>query len=76
MKKLIVSAAALVLFAGLAHAEKRSHDLRDVQTLNAYSSNGIYLPITKGGLPVQPKLVTKPAFTVFDHTDEHQNSTN
>lgn len=76
MKKFIVAATALTLFAGLAHAEKRSYDLRELDTLNAYSSNGIYLPINKGGLQVQPKLVTKPAFSVFDHTGEHQNSTN
>jgi hypothetical protein len=76
MKKIIISLAALALFAGVAQAGTRSYDLRDLDTLNAYTSDGIYLPVTKGGVQVPPKLVRRPALTVFDHTGEHQNSTN
>jgi hypothetical protein len=72
MKKLIISLAALTLLAGAAQADKRSYDLRDLDTLNAYTSDGIYLPAVKGS---HPKHVKKPVLPVFDHTDEHQNST-
>jgi hypothetical protein len=72
MKKLIISVAALALFAGVASAGQRSYDLRDLDTLNAYTSDGIYLPAVKGSLP---KQVKKPFVSVIDHTGEHQNST-
>jgi hypothetical protein len=73
MKKLVISVAALALFASAAAAGQRSYDLRDLETLNAYSSDGIYLPVTKGGLKPLPKQVRHPALPVIDHTDEHQN---
>jgi hypothetical protein len=73
MKKIIISLAALALFAGAAQAGNRSYDLRDLDTLNAYTSDGIYLPVTKGGVKSSPKQVRNPVVTVIDHTDEHQN---
>jgi hypothetical protein len=73
MKKLIISATALVILAGVAHAGNRSYDLRDLDTLNAYTSDGIYLPAIKHGHPTQVKT---PFISTIDHTGEHQNSSN
>lgn len=73
MKKIIISLTALAMFASVAQAGNRSYDLRDLDTLNAYTSNGIYLPITKVGTKTQPKLIRNPAINVFDHTGEHQD---
>lgn len=73
MKKFIIAAVALSAFAGAAAADQRSYDLRDLDTLNAYTSNGIYLPAVKGQ-DSMPFMVKKPAATVIDHTSEHQNS--
>jgi hypothetical protein len=75
MKKFIIAAVALGALAGAASAAgNRSYDLRDLDTLNAYTSDGIYLPATKGGHNMLP-LIKKPAGTVIDHSGEHQNST-
>jgi hypothetical protein len=73
MKKLIISLAALALFAGATQAGNRSYDLRDLDTLNGYTSDGIYLPVVPGGVRVLPKQVRNPVVKVIDHTDEHQN---
>ena len=76
MKKFIIAAVALGAFAGVAFAgETRSYDLRDLDTLNAYTSDGIYLPVVKGGHGGLPLTIKKPVVAVIDHTDEHQNST-
>jgi hypothetical protein len=73
MKKIIIAAVALAAFAGAASAAgNRSYDLRDLQTLNAYTSDGINLPVT--GSDYKLPLIKKPASTVIDHTGEHQNS--
>jgi hypothetical protein len=76
MKKFIIVAIALGALAGAASAaQNRSYDLRDLEVLNAYTSDGIYLPISKSGDNMLP-LIKKPASTVIDHSGEHQNSTN
>ena len=75
MKKFIIAAVTLAALAGAASAaQNRSYDLRDLDTLNSYTSDGIYLPAIKGGVSKLPMTVKKP-FVVIDHTDEHQNST-
>lgn len=74
MKKIIIAAVALAALAGAASAaQNRSYDLRDLEVLNAYTSDGINLPIT--GRDYLLPLIKKPASTVIDHTSEHQNST-
>jgi opacity protein-like surface antigen len=74
MKKIIITAVALAALAGAASAaQNRSYDLRDLQVLNAYTSDGINLPVT-GNDYVLP-LIKQPASTIIDHTGEHQNST-
>jgi hypothetical protein len=74
MKKFIIAAVALGALAGAASAAgNRSYDLRDLEVLNAYTSDGIYLPTT-GGHNLLP-MMKKPASVVIDHSDEHQNST-
>lgn len=76
MKKFIIAAVALGALAGAASADQnRSYDLRDLNTLNAYTSDGIYLPAVKGGVSTLPMTVKKPVGNVFDHSGEHQNST-
>jgi hypothetical protein len=75
MKKFIIAAVALGALAGAAFAENRSYDLRDLDTLNAYTSDGIYLPAVKGGVSTLPMTVKKPMGSVVDHSGEHQNST-
>jgi opacity protein-like surface antigen len=76
MKKIIIAAVALAALAGAASAAgNRSYDLRDLETVNGYSSDGAFLPTTKGGDYMIP-VIKKPASTVIDHTGEHQNSTN
>lgn len=75
MKKFIIAAVALGALASAASAAgNRSYDLRDLETFNAYTSDGIYLPAVKGGVSTLPKTVKMPAGSLFDHTDEHQNS--
>ncbi len=75
MKKFIIAAVALGALAGAASAaENRSYDLRDLEVFNAYTSDGAYLPVTKGGDNMLPTM-KKPAATVIDHSGEHQNST-
>jgi hypothetical protein len=74
MKKFIVAAVALGALAGAASAaQNRSYDLRDLDVLNAYTSDGIYLPV-RGSHYLLP-MMKKPAATVIDHSGEHQNST-
>ena len=75
MKKIIISLVALAAIAGSASAaQNRSYDLRDLDTVNGYTSDGAFLPAFTAGAP-KAKLVVKPALPVIDHTGEHQNST-
>jgi hypothetical protein len=76
MKKIIISLVALASIAGAASAAgNRSYDLRDLETQNGYSSDGVFLPAFKSTAKSSYKIV-KPASAVIDHTGEHQNSTN
>jgi opacity protein-like surface antigen len=74
MKKIIIATVALAALAGAASAaQNRSYDLRDLEVFNAYTSDGVNLPIT--GSDYKMPLIKKPAATVIDHSGEHQNST-
>jgi hypothetical protein len=74
MKKFIIATVALATLAGAASAaQNRSYDLRDLDVLNAYTSDGVSLPVAGGDYTLP--LIKKPASTVLDHTGEHQNST-
>jgi hypothetical protein len=75
MKKIIISLVALAAIAGAASAaQNRSYDLRDLETLNGYTSDGAFLPTFKHGM-VKSNQSVKPMLPVIDHTGEHQNST-
>jgi hypothetical protein len=74
MKKIIISLVALAAIAGAASAQNRSYDLRDLDTLNGYTSDGAFLPAFKGGT-VKNNQSVKPVMPVIDHSGEHQNST-
>jgi hypothetical protein len=74
MKKIIISLVALAAIAGTASASQRSYDLRDLNTLNGYTSDGAFLPAFKPG-SVKANKSVKPVLPVIDHTSEHQNST-
>jgi hypothetical protein len=74
VKKIIISLVALAAIAGSASAEKRSYDLRDLDTQNGYTSDGAFLPAFKKG-SVNNNQSVKPVLPVIDHSDEHQNST-
>jgi hypothetical protein len=75
MKKIIISLVALAAIAGSASAaQNRSYDLRDLETLNGYTSDGAFLPAFKSGTVKSNKDV-KPVLPLIDHTGEHQNST-
>jgi hypothetical protein len=72
MKKFIIAAVALGALAGAASAAgNRSYDLRDLETLNGYTSDGAFLPAFKSGAAKSQK----PVLQVIDHSGEHQNST-
>ena len=75
MKKIIISLVALSALAGAASAtQNRSYDLRDLQTLNGYSSDGAFLAPFSPDVILKKKSM-KPVAPMFDHTNEHQNST-
>jgi hypothetical protein len=74
MKKIIISLVALAAIAGTASASQRSYDLRDLDTLNGYTSDGAFLPAFKKGT-VNSNQSVKPVLPVIDHSGEHQNST-
>ena len=75
MKKIIISLVALAAIAGSASAaQNRSYDLRDLDTVNGYTSDGAFLPAFKAGAAMH-KSMQKPVLPVIDHTGEHQNST-
>jgi hypothetical protein len=74
MKKIIISLVALAAIAGTASATQRTYDLRDLDTVNGYTSDGAFLPAFKSGTVKANKSV-KPVLPVIDHSGEHQNST-
>jgi hypothetical protein len=75
MKKIIISLVALAAITGAASADQnRSYDLRDLDTVNGYTSDGAFLPAFKSGAVKADKSV-KPVLPMVDHTGEHQNST-
>jgi hypothetical protein len=75
MKKFIIAAVALGALAGAASAaQNRTYDLRDLETVNGYTSDGAFLPVLKAG-KMKAHNSMQPVLPIIDHTGEHQNST-